>query len=218
MVERVRQNCLQADVDRVLVATDDERIADTVRRAGGEAVLTGAVACGTDRVWAALRQLGASPDLVVNVQGDLPLLPPFAVSTVIAQLRAGASLATLATPWPPDVPLAERAVVKVDIDERGRARRFTRSPIRAWRHVGIYGFRYETLRKAIASEGAPALAEDLEQLAWMEAGLAIDVAVIAGVGPSIDTPRQLEDLRNRLANPMYPSVDRRVTSGPEVVE
>jgi len=218
MVERVRRACVRSDADRVVVATDDVRICEVVRRHGGEAVLTGSARCGTERVWAALEVLGAAPDLVVNVQGDLPLLPPAAVSEVIALLRGGSQIATLATAWPAGVPIEDPAVVKVERDAGGRALRFTRRPIRAWRHVGIYGFRFHALRRAIATRGRGAEQEDLEQVAWMQAGLPVDIAVISDAGPSIDTPEQLDSLRLRLANPMYPSVDPRVTSGPEVVE
>jgi 3-deoxy-manno-octulosonate cytidylyltransferase (CMP-KDO synthetase) len=218
MVVRVRQSCLQAGVDRVIVATDDVRIARAVRASGGEAVMTGAAESGTERVWAALQALDEKPALVINVQGDLPCLPPIAVTSVVALLRSGASLATLATPWPSDVPVGDPAVVKVAVDVEGRAQRFTRQAIDAWRHVGIYGFHYETLRLAIAADPTPAIEENLEQVAWMEAGLPIDVAVIADAGPAVDTPQQLDALRLWVADPMYPEAAPRVTSGPEVVE
>ncbi len=207
MIERVRNACSVRGVDRVLVATDDERIADTVTAAGGQAVITGPAPCGTHRVWDAVQQTGESPDLIVNVQGDLPLLPPIAVEMVIAVLRAGAGIATLAAPWPPDVPISDPAVVKVQVNDKGRAIRFTRAPIEAWRHIGIYGFRRDELRRAIATDRSCTAAEDLEQLAWLHAGLPIDVAVIAGAGPSVDTPEQLEHVRSMLADPLYPLAD-----------
>jgi 3-deoxy-manno-octulosonate cytidylyltransferase (CMP-KDO synthetase) len=218
MVERVRRSCVEAEVDRVIVATDDLRIARLVRAAGGEAVMTAAASSGTERVWLALQALDEPPALVVNVQGDLPLLPPMAVSTVVALLRSGSRLATLATPWPSEVPIGDPAVVKVAVNARGQATRFTRQAIRAWRHVGIYGFQYEALRLAIAADPAAARVENLEQVAWMEAGLSIDVAVISDAGPSVDTPEQLGIVRQQVLDPMYPEPAPRVTSGPEVVE
>ena len=181
--------------------------------------MTGPAPTGTHRVWNAVRDLDGSPELIINVQGDLPFLPPLAIQAVVTLLRSGARVATVATPWPPDVPIENPAVVKVEINTEGTATRFTRAAIdSAWRHVGIYGFRREALRQAIAADRAPNASEDLEQLAWMEVGLPIDVAVIADAGPSVDTPEQLENARRFLMDPMYPSADPQVTSALEVPE
>lgn len=208
MVELVRRACDVPGVDRVVVATDDERVADVVIAHGGEAVLTGPAACGTDRVWSALQLLDKTPALVVNVQGDMPLLPPIAITAVISMLRSGSSVATVATPWPVGTSITDPAVVKVEVDSRGRAIRFTRRAVSAWRHVGIYGFRYPALRRAIAVDRSTADSEDLEQIAWMREGLVIDVALIPDAGPAVDTLEQLESVRRTISDPMYPTADR----------
>jgi 3-deoxy-D-manno-octulosonate cytidylyltransferase len=208
MVEHVRRRVVESGaVGRVIVATDDERIARAVEEHGGEAVLTGEHPNGTHRVAAVAGETDA--ELVVNVQGDMPLLDPAHVRALVGELERGAAIATLATPLEGDP--HDRHVVKVVVGRDGRALYFSRSAIPSggpWsRHLGLYGFDRGALRRAIA---APASrlerSEDLEQLRWMDAGLPITVATVDRAAPGVDTPEQLETVRHLLSTlPSSPS-------------
>lgn len=189
MVELVRRRaCRAAAAERVVVATDDPRILEAVRGYGGEAVLTGPAPSGTHRV-ATVAAGHAGP--VINVQGDMPLLEPDHVDRVAALLAEGAEIATLSADWPEgagDDPALVRVWPGPDF---GRARRPG-----ARLHVGIYGFAPGALaRAAAAPRSARAIAEDLEQLAWIDAGLIVRVGEVRRAPPSVDTPAQLEAVR-----------------------
>jgi 3-deoxy-manno-octulosonate cytidylyltransferase (CMP-KDO synthetase) len=194
-------------VDRVIVATDDERIARAVETAGGRAVTTRADhPAGTDRIAEVCRTL--DDEIVVNVQGDLPLLDPSYVEAAVAPLRAGASgdradeqrlrMSTLATPLRPGE--AERPqVVKVVRDRRGDALYFSRSPI-PWpgetglRHIGLYAYRRSFLLELAGLEPTPLeRSERLEQLRALENGYRIRVEIVAASDAMIEVDTQ-EDL------------------------
>ncbi len=197
LVEHVRRRALLVrGVERVLVATDDERIAEVVRAFGGEAVLTGTALSGTHRCRLALDALGDWPDVVVNVQGDQPLLEPAHVEAAVAALTG--PIATVCAPLAGDPGDPHR--VKVVCDPDGRALYFSRAPIPyggPWlQHGGIYAFTADGLRAATGAVRSPlCLAEDLEQVAWLEAGLAIAVARVDGIPRGVDTPDQLAEAR-----------------------
>ncbi len=190
-------------VDEVLVATDDERIARAARDAGGTSVMTGDCASGTDRVAAAV--LGR-PDwqLVVNVQGDEPLLPATNVDALVAGMLAAPSalLGTLCRPLPPGR-LDDPGAVKVVRGASSRALYFSRSVIpyprdRAaaaalWRlHLGIYAFRRQGLERFVALPPSPLeRAEGLEQLRALENGLDILVLDAPAESWGVDTPEDL---------------------------
>jgi len=195
-------------VDRVLVATDDARIAECVRGAGGEAALTAAdAASGTDRVAEVARRFPA--DVFVNVQGDEPLMPPENVDRVVETLASepGRTLATLAG----RVGAAEASdpnVVKVAVAADGRALYFSRSPIPFFRqgapayrkHLGIYAYRAGTLAAVAALPPSPLeRAESLEQLRWLEAGHTIWVGEAAGDSIGVDTPADLAEAERKLS-------------------
>lgn len=205
MVVRVMEVAARAGATFSLVATDDQRIADAVTAAGGEAMLTSTEhATGTDRLAEVARRLRLDPNLiVVNLQGDEPALPAELVQRVADALQRDpqANLATLATPLRERREVFDPNVVKVVRDQAGRALYFSRAPI-PWRrgdfaheqlsnqrgalpeemflrHVGLYAYRVETLLKL--SETAPAaseLAESLEQLRALWLGMKIQVAVV----------------------------------------
>jgi 3-deoxy-manno-octulosonate cytidylyltransferase (CMP-KDO synthetase) len=194
-------------VDRVLVATDDARIAECVRSAGGEAVLTAADATsGTDRVAEVARRFPA--DAYVNVQGDEPLMPAENVDRAIEILEEGSrrTLATLSTPIGADA-AGDPNTVKVAVAADGRALYFSRSPIPYWRqgvpayrkHLGLYAYRAKTLAELAALPPSPLeRAESLEQLRWLEAGHAIWVGEAAGDSIGVDTPADLAHAEGRL--------------------
>jgi 3-deoxy-manno-octulosonate cytidylyltransferase (CMP-KDO synthetase) len=187
-------------LDRVLVATDDERIAEAVRRAGGEAMATSAqAASGTDRLAEAARTIGA--DVYVNIQGDEPMMSGENVDRVVETLLVSPErrLATLAIGVPARV-AADPNVVKVVVASDGRALYFSRSPVPFFRagepayrkHLGLYAYRADALEAVSKLSPSPLeRAESLEQLRWLEAGYAIWVGGAATDSIGIDTPEDL---------------------------
>jgi 3-deoxy-manno-octulosonate cytidylyltransferase (CMP-KDO synthetase) len=207
VVERARR---ARGVDVVAVATDDPRIAAAAERAGATAIMTGPAATGTDRVAEAARKLLPVPEIVVNLQGDEPLIEPEAIETLLAAMSApGAEMATLARPL--EAGEGERTqVVKVVTDLTGHALYFSRALIPHRRaggvsplcraHVGIYAFTAASLERfARLAPGRLEGEEALEQLRALEHGVRIRVAETAYRGFGIDTPEDLERARVLLA-------------------
>ena len=223
MIERVYARARAARrPQRVLVATDDERIAAAVRGFGGEVVLTStAHATGTDRLAEAARGLDA--DIVVNVQGDEPMLEPSGIDAVVEPLLADPELpmSTLSLPLDDLDEMMAPSVVKVVTDAAGNALYFSRSPIPhvraagglreaaaaalarglARRHVGLYAYRREALLRFAALPPAPLEeAEGLEQLRALHHGMRIRVVEVRGsAGVAVDTAEDLERVRALLA-------------------
>jgi 3-deoxy-manno-octulosonate cytidylyltransferase (CMP-KDO synthetase) len=192
-------------VDRVVVATDDERILEAVLAFGGEAVLTRPDhPSGTDRLAEAADLLGAlDQDVVVNIQGDQPAFDPNLAADIVRPLLADPGLVMTT----PAVPLAdlERArdpnVVKVVFDRNMRALYFSRAPI-PWpreggpieyhRHIGMYAYRAGFLRRFVRlPQGRLETLEKLEQLRALEHGYPIQVVLAAQAGPDVDVPEDL---------------------------
>ncbi len=215
MVVRVLRRAQQAvGVDLVLVATDDKRVADTIEAAGGRAVMTDpALPSGTDRVWAAVRDL--SVEIVLNVQGDEPLMDPRNISRVAAFLKEHPEfpLATVALPLPAGADASDPNVVKVVRADDGRALYFSRSPIPFRRryepdlptlkHLGLYGYRKEALKRWTSLPPHPLeRAESLEQLRALAAGMPMAVLDAASDSIGVDTPedaRTVEEILRREA-------------------
>lgn len=191
-------------VDRVVVATDDARIADVVRAAGGEAVLTRADhPTGSDRVGEVLPRLTA--DVVVNVQGDEPEIEPALIDRLVERLAEDPEIgvATAAAPITDRARLADPNVVKVVRDAAGRALYFSRSPLPGRRsdgpdpwsvgatplqHVGVYAYRRSALEIFLRLPPSPLeTAESLEQLRLAEHGVRYGVVVVDAAPRGIDT-------------------------------
>ena len=216
MLQWVYEKACVAGAREVLIATDDEAIAAAARAFGARARLTSAHhASGTDRIAELARLEGwADEDIVVNVQGDEPLIPPAIIAQVAGLLAESplAAIATLATPIETFEEFFDPNVVKVVTDVRGRALYFSRAPIPwvrdgapaglasqrrfdgARRHVGLYAYRVSALRILCALPGSPLEADEkLEQLRALEHGLIIQVAdALQRPGPDVNTA---EDLR-----------------------
>ncbi|BDG09915.1 3-deoxy-manno-octulosonate cytidylyltransferase [Anaeromyxobacter paludicola] len=197
-------------VDVVAVATDDDRIAAAAKGCGAMAILTGPARTGTDRVAQAARQLSPRAEIVVNLQGDEPLIAPEAISTLVAAMAgSGAEMGTLARPL--DEGELDRAqVVKVVTDRRGDALYFSRAGIPHRReggtsalaraHVGIYAFTAAFLETfAALPQGALEQEESLEQLRALEHGHRIRVVDTTYRGLGVDTPEDLARAREILA-------------------
>lgn len=222
MIVRVLEVAARAGAAFAIVATDDERIADVVTRAGGEAMLTSTHhTTGTDRLAEVARRKGFDPELViVNLQGDEPALPAEHVARVARTLQRtpDAALATLATPIRARAELFDANVVKVVTDRSGRALYFSRAPI-PWqrgdftlsadatlgalpggpflRHIGLYAYRVSTLHTLSRTEPvALEQAESLEQLRALWLGLAIQVAIVDSLPVGgVDTADDAERVR-----------------------
>jgi 3-deoxy-manno-octulosonate cytidylyltransferase (CMP-KDO synthetase) len=214
MIVRVWQRAVASGVGPVVVAAAEREIAAAIERAGGQAILTDpALASGSDRIFAALRIADpeGSHDLVVNLQGDLPLLDPDYVRVVADTLvSASADIATLAAELDEedrDNPNAVKPVVAWDPGGRqGRALYFTRArapwgegPL--FHHVGIYAFRRAALARFVGLAPSPLeIREKLEQLRALEAGMTIAIARVDAVPLSVDTPDDLEQARAAAAH------------------
>lgn len=192
-------------VTAVIVATDDERIAEAVTRAGGQAVMTpSSLPSGSDRVAWVMRS--RSEPLVVNVQGDEPLLDPATIDAVVQGMcDAGAPVGTASAPLG-DVEAQNPNRVKVVVDSSGRALYFSRAPIPhggPYRlHVGLYAWRTEALLQfAAAPPSALERCERLEQLRLLERGVPIQVVPIGAAALSVDTPEDLERIRALVGDP-----------------
>jgi 3-deoxy-manno-octulosonate cytidylyltransferase (CMP-KDO synthetase) len=209
MIARVLTRARMAKrVERVVVATDDERIREAAARIG-EVVMTSALhTSGSDRV----AEVAATSDceIVVNVQGDLPLLEPRWIDLLVERMAADPSIgmATVAVPVRRREELADPNVVKVVCDAAGRALYFSRAPIPfhrddaarfdgALHHVGLYAYRRETLLRFATLAPTPLEeTEKLEQLRALENGIGIGVVVIDDPPPlEVDTPADLERAR-----------------------
>jgi 3-deoxy-manno-octulosonate cytidylyltransferase (CMP-KDO synthetase) len=223
MIQHVYERARRArSVERVLVATEDQRIADAVRGFGGEAVMTSARhASGTDRLAEAAAGL-ADSDIVVNVQGDEPMLDPAGIDAVVSAFDANDVLmSTVSLPLRDVADMTSVNVVKVVTDAAGDALYFSRSPIPcvrdapgpggsaaaavaqglARRHVGLYGYRRHALSRFAGWPPAPLeVAEGLEQLRAMFNGMAIRVVAMEGEGGvAVDTQDDLDKVRRLLA-------------------
>ncbi|MBC7387493.1 MAG: 3-deoxy-manno-octulosonate cytidylyltransferase [Cryobacterium sp.] len=197
-------------LDRVIVATDDERIANAVRGFGGEVMMTAAdIPSGTDRVAAVAEKFEA--DVYVNIQGDEPLMDPLAIAEVVRLVTSGRfKMATMMTPIRDASDLTNPAVVKVVSDSKDRSIYFSRHPIpysrspapqsgepfACRRHVGIYAYTRECLFRIRSLSASPLeKAEVLEQLRALEDGIAIGIKEINFLSIGVDTPDELEKVR-----------------------
>ena len=207
MVVHVCERARESGAARVCVATDDPRIADAVRSHGFEARMTRADhASGTERIAEAAAALGLAGDaIVVNVQGDEPLVPPALIARVAQALEANprASVATACHPIHDAAEFANPNVVKVVLAANGEALYFSRAGIpyprdggapAALRHIGLYAYRAAFLRRYAGLAPSPLeRAEQLEQLRVLWHGERIAVVVEPGaLPPGVDTPADLE--------------------------
>ena len=229
MIIRVAEQAQKSGASLVAVATDAEQIADIVERHGFRALLTRADhLSGTDRLAEAASLLGLAADvIVVNVQGDEPLLPPSLIRRVASELAAASdcAIATAAHPIHDEADYLSPNVVKVVIDNRGRAQYFSRAPIPfdrdfflnrsgttsldqqvsdrlasrklPLRHIGLYAYRASFLAAyPKLKPGAAEVLESLEQLRAMAHGFAIHVMLSdTSPPPGVDTPADLARVR-----------------------
>jgi len=214
MIEHVyRRAAASSAVSQVMVATDDVRIAAAVTMFGGQVRLTSPDhLSGTDRLAEVAASLNC--DVVVNVQGDEPLLDPRAITEAVAPFKdPSISMTTLYRRIEDPADLTNPNVVKVVVDRAGFALYFSRSPIPylrdprggwppLYRHIGLYAYRRTTLLVLASLDPTPLeRAESLEQLRALEHGIRIKTVQTAYDSMGVDTPEDLEQVRRLLTAP-----------------
>ncbi len=212
MIERVYRQVSKA-LDRVVVATDDDRIMAAVEAFGGKAVMTSTEhRSGTDRCQEAYLKNAGHEDVIINIQGDEPFIQPDQLQAIMACFEDdGTDIATLVRPFDASRPYSELEnpnSPKVVLDSQMRARYFSRSVIpyirgrereewpkmtQYYTHVGMYAYRANVLAEITCLPQSPLeLAESLEQLRWLENGYIIKAGVTTTATIGIDTPEDLQ--------------------------
>jgi 3-deoxy-manno-octulosonate cytidylyltransferase (CMP-KDO synthetase) len=219
MIVQVWRRAMEAALGPVVVACAEREIATAVEAAGGKAVLTRPDhPSGSDRIFEAVTQLDPQRqhDIVVNVQGDLPLIDPAAIRAALAPLDDPAvDIGTLAAPIEDDEERGNPSVVKIACAFAPgatvtRALYFSRLPIpygggAHYHHIGLYAYRRAALERFVALPPSPLeQRESLEQLRALEAGMRIDVALVDTVPFGVDTPADLARARELMAARLSP--------------
>ena len=209
MIRRVYEQALRSNLDAVVVATDDVRIADEVMSFGGRYVMTDPNhRSGTDRCREALDLMEEKFDAVVNIQGDEPFINPLQINMLCDLMQKdNTCLASLAKRIDSADELFSPNTVKVVMNANGNALYFSRNPMpfmrnvdrEEWlakgvfyKHIGIYAYKAETLRQVAAMQASSLeMAESLEQLRWLENGLSIRMGITEAENVSIDVPADI---------------------------
>lgn len=216
MVERVWRLARQVTgVSAILVATDDARIAEEVESFGGDPVMTpGTCANGTERALAAVQARGLSPDVVINLQGDAPLTPPWVIQAMVDEMANGQQAADICTPatrltgekledFIREKTITPSTGTTVVMNHKQEALYFSKSILpfsrgaraEVFRHVGLYAYRLDVLKALCALPESPLeRAEKLEQLRALENGYAIKVTIVDYRGRSHASVDALEDV------------------------
>lgn len=212
MIQRVYEQACKV-LDRVCVATDDERIFNAVQSFGGQVVMTSTEhRSGTDRCFEAYTNLGSREDVVINIQGDEPFIKPEQIESLIACFDSPQTqIATLVRPFEEAEgyeALANPNSPKVVMNEHREALYFSRSiipylrgveptewPARHtyYKHIGMYGYRADVLARITRlPQSSLEMAESLEQLRWLQNGYTVKVGITTQETIGIDTPADLE--------------------------
>ena len=211
MIQHVYERAIGSDADDVFIAADDSKVFDAVTRFGGKCVMTSPDhQSGTDRIYEAVSKLEQKPEIIINVQGDEPLIPTSVINELIKVMQDN-----------PDLPMATVAVkldrayindpnkVKVIFGADQRAIYFSRAPIpflrdggtpaQAYLHWGIYAYRFDALKKFVSlPPGRLENCEKLEQLRVLEAGMPIYVLLSDLQSVGVDTPEDLEEAEKKM--------------------
>jgi 3-deoxy-manno-octulosonate cytidylyltransferase (CMP-KDO synthetase) len=207
MISRVYERCKNATMlNEVVVATDDERIYDHVREFGGQVVMTSeSHPSGTDRCAEVASKLEKNPDVIINIQGDEPYIHPLQIDLLAAAFHEReCNIATLVRTAAEGEDLSDPNIVKVVRSAvTGKALYFSRSripyiqgsdhsEIASFMHIGIYGYRTNTLSELTKLPVTPLeIAEKLEQLRWLEHGFMIHTIISDQPNHSVDTPEDI---------------------------
>ena len=213
MIVQVLRRAIEADIGRVVVATDTKEVLDAVKAHGGEAIMTRADhISGSDRIWEALLAIDPENKIetIVNLQGDLPTIDKASIRASVAPLsNPDVALSTLTTKITEESERTNPNVVKLvgtHVSKNVlRALYFTRAsaphgdgPL--YHHIGIYAWRRSTLERFVSLPPSPLeLREKLEQLRVLEDGMRVDAAIVDTVPLGVDTPADLERARAELS-------------------
>lgn len=206
MIQRVYESVKKSNVDEILVATDDERIFDCVKKFNGNVLMTSPKhETGTDRVLEAYEMFKDIYEYVINVQGDEPMINPNDINSIINRLNEDRwKIATLLGSLT-DQQRTDRNTVKAFID-LNKIVMFTRSPLYGnptffKRHIGVYGFSKavaKNIDKTIMIETTNEIVENLEQLRWADNGIGFSYSITNGLYKGIDTQKDLDHYRSFL--------------------
>jgi 3-deoxy-manno-octulosonate cytidylyltransferase (CMP-KDO synthetase) len=215
MVQWVYERVQSSEVRDLVVATDDERIARCVRDFGGRVVMTSPDhASGTDRCGEAALSLEPNDnDVVINIQGDEPLISPKEIHLLASAFEdRSVQIATLVNPFTDATVLQNPNVVKVVMAKNGNVLYFSRLPIpylreggtpptQYYRHIGVYAYRYGVLKQIVQlPTSGLENSEKLEQLRWLENGYTIRALACDYQGIGVDTPEDLDNVECRMLN------------------
>ena len=215
MIVHVWRRAMESGIGHVVVACDDQQIADHIEKAGGIAVLTDPdLPSGSDRIWAALQHIDPENNynVVINLQGDLPDLDPLLLHRVLDVLQQDdVDIGTLAVRFDNEADRLDPNQVKIVLSKKdnqdvGRALYFSRANVPygstdAYYHVGIYAYRRKALARYIQLPVSPLeKAEKLEQLRALEDGMKIGAIIVSSKPTGVDTPADLERAREKLKN------------------
>ena len=191
MIEWCWRAATAAKLGPVLVAVDSKEVAAEVERFGGESVMTSpSLPSGSDRVWAAAK--GRTEPVILNFQGDMPLLKPATLRATVKALTAGTDIATSVIALA-DGPRRDAShVVKAVLSKNGRCLYFSRAPVSSWEHLGLYAYRRAALKRFVSLKPSPLeKSERLEQLRALEDGMTIRAAVVRERPVAVDVPSDL---------------------------
>jgi 3-deoxy-manno-octulosonate cytidylyltransferase (CMP-KDO synthetase) len=213
MIQRVYEQAKKCEfLSKVVVATDDDRIFESVMEFGGQVKMTGEHNSGTERCNALYQDLKKEFDIIINIQGDEPFINPEQIAQVAnCFLDESTAIATLAKQIKTDDELLDENTVKVVFDEKNFALNFSRLPIpepksfdaerwfvhnKFYKHIGIYGYRAAILEKLCKLDPTKnEITEKLEQLRWLDNNYKIKVKITTLESRSVDVPKDIENLK-----------------------
>ena len=213
MIQHVYEQSLKAALQKVVIATDDERIFNAAKGFGAEVLMTSDNhKNGTERCAEVMQQLGNDFDACINIQGDEPFINPEQINLIAKLLHEKANIATLVKQITTSEDLKNPNVVKAVINKNAEALYFSRHAIpfirsgnvqdalkygKFYKHIGIYGFQKNVLQEIVKLLASfLEQTESLEQLRWLENGYTINVAETTFETIAIDTPEDLQKLNN----------------------
>ena len=209
MILHVYEAALKSNADEVFVATPDQKIKDIVKKFGGNCVLTtGKHETGTDRVFEVFKTiLNGNPQIVINLQGDMPNIHPDTINNLINYMKKGeCEIGTLASKFTSNSELEDENIVKVLVKEKLEPSIFVKAldfvrinnmkEFQAYHHIGIYAFTNKALSRYVGLKRSKLeLERKLEQLRALEDGMSIHVGYVESSPLSVDTKKDLEEIK-----------------------
>jgi 3-deoxy-manno-octulosonate cytidylyltransferase (CMP-KDO synthetase) len=203
MIQHVYERALKSKaLDKLVVATDNEKIYDAVRSFGGDVYMT-STTCnnGTERCANLLAQMNEQFNIIINIQGDEPILHPHQIDQLSEMLFSEIDIATLAHPLMVEEQ-ENQNIVKVALDKNGNALGFSRHydfiqhlSEKIYKHIGLYGFQTNVLTKIVKLQPSPnEQFEKLEQLRWLDHGYKIKVGITEHQNFSVDVPSDIDKI------------------------